>query len=83
MPDSAAYRRRVLHLRLISPPDRTPGTRALLADHPGVTDVVVLLNLLGLVLAGTLTLLLQQHGRRRRTRGDDPRRARHPHRGRR
>ena len=80
MPDSAAYRRRVLHLQLISPPDRTPGTRALLAEHPGVTNVVVLL---GLILAGTLTFTLQQHGRRRRARGDGPRRARPPHRGRR
>jgi uncharacterized hydrophobic protein (TIGR00271 family) len=32
----------VLHLRLISPPDRTVPTRTLLAEHPAVTNLVVL-----------------------------------------
>lgn len=36
------YCRRVLHLRLIAPADCTDRTRSLLADHHGVTNIVVL-----------------------------------------
>jgi uncharacterized hydrophobic protein (TIGR00271 family) len=40
--ETERYRRPVLHLRLISPADRTDPVRALLAGHPGVTNLAVL-----------------------------------------
>ena len=41
-PARGRYGRPVLHLRLIVPVDRTDRARALLADHQGVTNLVVL-----------------------------------------